>query len=123
MASDPRGILTRWYDEMWAKKAFHLVPEIAGPTYVRHEMGGTREISAEDYRDQLLASAQDWEISDFTYRLITEGDFATAIGSWKVNGKQWDWVQAFRVADGKIVETWLSGIGFESTWGDGVIPS
>jgi hypothetical protein len=31
-----------------------------------------------------------------------------------------DWVQAFRVEKGKLVETWLSGIGLESKWDDGV---
>ena len=27
-----------------------------------------------------------------------------------------DWVQAFRVADGKLVETWLAGLGTDSKW-------
>ncbi len=39
-----------------------------------------------------------------------------AIGSWEVDGKQWDWVQMFRVENSKLVETWLSGIAFESNW-------
>ena len=60
MAGDARAVLTRWYDEMWARKNFDLVPEIAGPTYTRHEMGGTREVTAAAYRDQLNASAKGW---------------------------------------------------------------
>ena len=27
------------------------------------------------------------------------------LGSWLFNGQQWDWVQAFRVEDDKLVET------------------
>ncbi len=119
--SDAKPLLRRWYDEMWARKNFALVPELAGPIYVRHEMSGTREISAELYRDQLVANASGWEISDLRYRLIGEGDLVAAIGSWKVDGRQWDWVQAFRAERGKLVETWLSGIGFDSQWAPEVV--
>ncbi len=119
MASEnPKAVLRRWYDEMWSKKNFDLIPELAGPDYVRHEMGGTRTISAEDYRDQTAQVAADWTIADMRYSLVAEADKVVAIGSWKVNGRQMDWVQAFRVEQGKLVETWLSGLGMESAWED-----
>jgi hypothetical protein len=107
--------LRRWYDDMWAKKDFALVPELAGPLYTRHETSGTRVVTAEEYRDSLLALA-DAEIEDLRYHLVAEGDRVVAIGSWRFNGQQWDWVQAFRVEDDKLVETWLSGIGVTSNW-------
>ena len=114
------AVLRRWYDDMWAKKDFALVPELAGPLYTRHETSGTRVISAEDYRDSLLAHT-DADIRDLRYHLIAEGDRVVAIGSWTFNGDQWDWVQAFRVEGGKLVETWLSGIGTTSNWATEVI--
>ena len=107
--------LRRWYDDMWAKKDFALVPELAGPLYTRHETSGTRVVTAEEYRDSLLALA-DAEIEDLRYHLVAEGDRVVAIGSWRFNGQQWDWVQAFRVEDDRLVETWLSGIGVTSSW-------
>ena len=107
--------LRRWYDDMWAKKDFALVPELAGPLYTRHETSGTRVVTAEEYRDSLLALA-DAVIEDLRYHLVAEGDRVVAIGSWRFNGQQWDWVQAFRVEDDKLVETWLSGIGVSSNW-------
>jgi hypothetical protein len=107
--------LRRWYDDMWAKKDFALVPELAGPLYTRHETSGTRVVTAEEYRDSLLALA-DAEIEDLRYHLVAEGERVVAIGSWRFNGQQWDWVQAFRVEDDKLVETWLSGIGVTSNW-------
>jgi hypothetical protein len=119
-ADDPKAVLRRWYDEMWSQKNTDLIPELAGPVYLRHESGGTRSVTAEEYRDQTAAIVVNWEISDMRYSLIAEIDKVVAIGSWKVNGKQMDWVQAFRVEKGKLVETWLSGIGLESNWDDDV---
>jgi hypothetical protein len=117
---DSKAVMRRWYDEMWSQKNTDLIPELAGPNYVRHEAGGTRTVSAEEYRAQTAAISADWAITDMRYSLISEGDRVVAIGSWKVNGNQMDWVQAFRVEKGKLVETWLSGIGLESKWDDGV---
>ncbi len=118
---ETRAALAKWYDEMWFVKDFDRVPECVGPTYTRHEAGGTRTITADEYRDFLKAAMVDAEISDGRYRLIAEDDHVVAIGSWVFNGQQWDWVQAFRVEHGKLVETWLSGIGFDTMWGPDAI--
>ncbi|MBW2268456.1 MAG: nuclear transport factor 2 family protein [Deltaproteobacteria bacterium] len=113
-----KAVMRRWYDEMWSKKNTDLIPELAGPDYVRHEPGGTRSLTAEEYRDQTAKLAADWTISDMRYSLIAEGDKVVAIGSWKLNGQQMDWVQCFRVEKGKLVETWLSGVA--QSWDDAV---
>lgn len=118
-----KALLRRWYDEMWANCAFELIPELAGPEYTRHDLGGTRTVTAEEYRDQLLQTAKDWQISDFHYFLLAEGDYVTSIGTWKVNGAmQWDWVQTFRVEAGKLVETWLPAMATEGRWTRDDIP-
>lgn len=116
-----KAALNRWYDDMWFQKNFDLVPDCVGPSYTRHEAGGTRTITAEDYRDFLKTAMVDAVIADGRYRLIAEDDHVVAIGSWTFNGEQWDWVQAFRVENGKLVETWLSGIGFDTMWGPDAI--
>lgn len=116
-----KAVLRRWYDEMWGAQNPDLVPELAGPVYVRHEMGGTRSVTAEEYQQQVAALCNQAEFTDLRYRLIAEDDHVVAIGTWKVDGNQWDWVQAFRAENGKLVETWLSGIGFESNWAPEVI--
>ena len=55
---------------------------------------------------------------------MAEGDFVTAIGSWKINSSmQWDWVQTFRVENGKLVETWLPAMATEGKWKSEEIPS
>lgn len=107
-----KALLKRWYDEMWGKLNFDLLPELAGPNYTRHDLMGTRTITAEEYRDQCKGYASDWKISDFHYFVMAEGDYVTSIGTWVVNGDmQWDWVQTFRVENGKLVETWLPAMG------------
>ena len=59
LAEDNKAILRRWYDEMWAHCNFDLIPEIAGPSYTRHDVVGERTVTAEEYRDQLNASSKD----------------------------------------------------------------
>lgn len=115
-ADETRRAMQRWYDEMWSKKAFDLVPEIAGPIYTRHEPNGTRSISATDYRDQLKTFGPNLDVKELTYRLVVEDDMVTAIGRWKLNGNVQHWVQAFRVENGKLVETWLTGITSGCEW-------
>lgn len=116
-ADQTKAVLRRWYDEMWSAKNADLILDLVGPQYVRHEMNGTRSVTPEEYREQVAGLQAAIEISDFRYDLIAEDDRVVAIGTWKVDGQQWDWVQAFRVEHGRLVETWLSGIGFESQWG------
>lgn len=120
-AAEAKAVLSRWYDDMWARKRFDLVPELAGPVYTRHEANGTRQVTAEEYRDALAGSLAEAVVEDLRYRLIAEDDRVVAIGTWRIDGQQWDWVQAFRVEDGKLVETWLSGISFDGTWGPDVV--
>jgi len=118
-----KALLRRWYDEMWARCDFDLIPELAGPRYTRHDVGGTRTVSAEEYRDQLKQTSSGWTISDFHYFLMAEGDYVTSIGTWKINGAmQWDWVQTFRVEGGRLVETWLPGFATEGRWQPSEIP-
>lgn len=119
-----KALMRRWYDEMWANLDFDLIPELAGPTYVRHDVRGTREVTAEEYRDELVPMKGQWEISDFHYFLMAEGDYVTAIGTWKINGAmQWDWVQTFRVEKGRLVETWLPAMATEGKWQTSEIPA
>jgi SnoaL-like polyketide cyclase len=129
-AEDTKALLRRWYDEMWGQLRADLIPELVGPVYMRHEMGGTRSVTPEEYRDQTAAFMTQISVHDFRYGLIAEEDKVCAVGSWRLKaaegvndvfgaeGKQWDWVQLFRAENGRLVETWLSGIGMDSGWQD-----
>lgn len=130
--AETKELLVRWYDEMWSQGRAELIPELAGPIYTRHEMSGTRSVTAEEYRDQTAGFLTHVSVHDMKYCLVAEGDKVCAVGSWRLrgrpgaagdwgpDGKQWDWVQLFRAEDGRLVETWLSGIGMDSNWDAGV---
>ena len=119
-----KALLRRWYDEMWANLDFEKIPDLAGPNYTRHDVRGTRVVTAAEYRDELLPMKGQWEISDFHYFLMAEGDYVTAIGTWKINASmQWDWVQTFRIEEGKLVETWLPAMATEGKWVPEDIPA
>ena len=63
------------------------------------------------------------DLNDFFYFLMAEGDYVTAIGTWLVNGAmRWDWVQTFRIANNKIVETWLPAMATDGKWTPADIP-
>ena len=116
-AEETKALLRRWYDEMWGKQNPELILELVGPTYTRHEMGGTRVVTPQEYYEQSAGFMSQVKIENFRYVLVAEADKVCALGSWELNGAHWDWVQLFRGENGKLVETWLSGIGMESQWG------
>ncbi|MFV8817894.1 hypothetical protein [Haliea sp. E17] len=111
--STNRAVLEHWYDHMWGKTDFDLIPDIAAAKYLRHDMTGANNLMpAEDYRDMLKPNIGHLEVQEFEYYLITEGDYVGALGRYILEGdRQWDWVQVFRLADGRLAETWLTGMG------------
>ena len=119
-ADASRALLRRWYDEMWPGGRPDLILELVGETYTRHESGNTRVVTAAAYREQVAALMQSIQIRDLHYSLFAEDDRVCAIGSWRLDEGEWDWVQAFRVCEGRLVETWLSGV---ATQGEGWLSS
>ena len=115
-AEETKAVLRRWYDEMWSQKNPDLVTELAGPEYVRHEPNGTRTVTAAEYQEQLRTFMPNMDVQDLRYEMVAEDDRVVAIGSWQLNGAKQTWVQCFRVANGKLVETWLSGIAADTEW-------
>jgi len=119
-----KAVLCRWYEEMWLPKVPELIMELVGPVYRRHEMGGTRNVTPEQYLEQTRALMEHCEFSGLRYQLIAEGDRVCAAGCWKVNGEPWCWTQVFRLEQRRLVETWLSGIvvGPEQCWAGDALP-
>lgn len=108
-----KGALRRWYNEMWGKCNAELVPEIAGPTYFRHDLTGANNLmTSEQYRDIVRIGVDNEKVTDFTYYLIAEGDYVASLGRFILTkGRQWDWVQLFRLENAAMVETWLPAMG------------
>ena len=109
--------LSRWYNDMWGQCNADLVPELANSQYLRHDMTGANNlISAEDYQTITRMGCEGRVVEDFTYYLVAEEDYIGALGRYIRDGNdQWDWVQIFRLEDGRLTETWLPAMGGNET--------
>ena len=111
--------------QIWHEKRLELVTETLGVNYVRHEPNGTRTVTAEQYRDEIAATQK--RIPDIHFKIedeaITDNTWWVR---WTMTGTNTETgepvtragLQVYRVADGRIVETWAAAHEFGSTWGD-----
>jgi len=106
-----KAVLRRWLDEMWIHGKFReLMPELAGPEYIRHHSNGTFTVTVEEYIDKceqiFQKSKQTYNNVEFDYELMAEGDKVATIASYNMDGEKFLAVQVFRLSNGKLVETW-----------------
>lgn len=114
-----RATLARWYDDMWGQCNFALVPEIAAPKYLRHDITGANNLmTSQEYSDMIAFGLSEEHVTAFSYFLIAEGDYVASLGRYLLTrGRQWDWVQLFRLENAAMVETWLPGMGGTDIFG------
>jgi predicted SnoaL-like aldol condensation-catalyzing enzyme len=120
-----KTVIRRWVDEMYAEARWELVKELAGPLYIRHEPSGTFTVTVEEQMALLKErysgrkEAQNREVS---YKLFGEGDKVCMIGTFRGYRKgggaddSYNYVQVFRLENGKIVETWFPGLVKNVEW-------
>ncbi|WP_317930797.1 hypothetical protein [Halioxenophilus sp. WMMB6] len=113
--SKNKTLVTSWLNNFLGEScdpnAF-LLPEIRVHDFIHSD----RIVSAVEYQSQWLALMNSQQISDFQSFVIGEGDMVFATCSWKLDGdRQWDWVQAFQIINGKIARIWLPVIGGTDT--------
>lgn len=127
-----RARLESWYHNMWGKCDASLVREHAGEYYLRHDPSGpANKLTGQQYADICQGAMAGRKTADFQFHFVTEGHFVAALGRLIfTDGEQWDWVQLFRVEDGKLAETWLPAMGVniplayprpENSWHDDAI--
>lgn len=107
------AILQRWYNEMWGRPDPSILPELVAEKYLRHDVtGANNRVTPAEYQAMVTHAVGDEDVQDFSYFLIAEGDFVAALGRYVLKeGRQWDWVQLFRVGRNGLSETWLPGMG------------
>lgn len=108
-----RATLTKWYDQVWGKADSSLAASCIGPQYLRHDITGANNLlTAEEYKAIIELGVGHLVVTDFTYLIITEGDYVGTLGRYLLKENvQWDWVQLFRLENARLVETWLPGMG------------
>ena len=108
-----KALLRRWYEEMYEQRRFaELAPQLCGPVFTRHEASGTFDVTAEEHGARLAEAiaARDRRegrtqmVPD--YRVFAAGDRVGVIATAPGNGP---YVQAWRVENGKFVESWWPG--------------
>lgn len=128
-----RATMERWYNEMWGKTDSSKIKDFVAPEYLRHDVTGANNIvTVESYTAMTKAGMDGKVVNDFTYVTIVEGDFIGTFARYAFgDGEQWDWVQLFRLENGRLLETWLPGMGGtetrgypkpEDTWLENTVP-
>ena len=115
-----KATVLRWINEMYGEKHWELMHELAGPFYTRHEPTGTQTVNIEEHvkriKDLYGETEKNPNDAYQSIELFAEGDKVCIIGKGKFYRKGEDnnldlynWLQVFRLKDGKIVETWFPG--------------
>lgn len=107
---DTMRVVEAWYDHA-SRGEWERIPGVAGPAYTRHEPDGTRVVTGDEYAAEIRDQLQKRGVLRWEPTAFADGDmaFVTLVARGTPTGDI-STVQAFRVADGKLVETWISAI-------------
>jgi predicted ester cyclase len=117
------AILARWLDDVWLQGRMDVVPELVGPTYVRHEGSETRTVTPAQYVEEITAIRQ--RMPDVRFMLhdcAAIGDRIwsrwTMVGTSAQTGQRVRRMatQIYRIASGRLVETWMLMLPADAAW-------
>lgn len=119
------GLFARWIDEVWHQGRLDLVPQVIGPQYIRHEGSGTRTVTPAQYAEEIAATRR--RLPDVRF-IIHDCD---AVGNrlwtrWTMSGTSAQsgqvvkrmGAQVYRIADSRLVETWMLMLPTDASWPD-----
>ncbi|MFY9762930.1 MAG: nuclear transport factor 2 family protein [Xanthobacteraceae bacterium] len=121
-----RDLFDRW-ERVWHGGEFDLIPSCVAPSYIRHDHLGDRSVTPASYAGELAKVQADrpgirvavydhtfkgnraWYRFEFRWTDPKTGAPQTQAG-----------MQAYRIEDGKLAETWISLLAVGSKWPDAV---
>jgi hypothetical protein len=121
-----RSLFDRW-ERVWHGGEFDLIPSCVASTYIRHDHLGDRSVTPASYAGELAKVRTDrpgirvavydhafkgnraWYRFEFRWTDPKTGAAQTQAG-----------MQAYRIEDGKLAETWISLLPVGSAWPDPV---
>jgi hypothetical protein len=119
-----RDLFDRW-ERVWHEGKFDLMPECAGPHYIRHDEAGDRTVTREAYAAEIAKVQEDRPgIRVVVYDHTFQGNRAWFRFAFKWTdtktgeARSRAGMQSYRIEDGYLVETWLSMQPLGSTWTD-----
>jgi SnoaL-like domain len=119
-----KALFDRW-ERVWHEQRLDLVPECIARAYVRHDEVGDQTITPEAYAEEIAALHQARPQTRFA---VYEHSF-TGDRAWFRFNLLWNdpstgetqhraGMQLYRIAGGKLAETWLSLMPPGSAWPD-----
>jgi SnoaL-like polyketide cyclase len=119
-----RDLFDRW-ERVWHEEAYDLVAGCVAPVYVRHDDQGTRRVKPAEYAAELAANRRQRPNT----RIVVYDHALSADRAWYRFALMWDdaatgdkrtraGLQAYRIEDGKLAETWLTLLPLGSAWPD-----
>jgi predicted SnoaL-like aldol condensation-catalyzing enzyme len=119
-----RDLFNRW-ELVWHENRYDLVPECVQPNYIRHNGTSVRTVTREAYAAEIAKTRQERpDIRIVAYDHSFEGDRAWFRFAFKWTDVQTReprsqaFMQAYRIEDGKLAETWLTALPVGSSWTD-----
>lgn len=119
-----RDLFDRW-ERVWHEGRFDLVPQCVAPQYIRHDEAGDRTVTREAYADELARLRQ--ERPDVRI-VVYDHSFAGNRAWYRFTMKWTDrasgetrtraGLQAYRLDEGRLVETWVILQPLGSAWSD-----
>jgi hypothetical protein len=121
-----RDLFDRW-ERVWHEGQYDLVPSCVAENYIRHDEGGDRTVTREDYAAEISKTREGRpNIRVVVYDHSFEGDRA-----WFRFAFKWPdpktgeprsraGMQSYRIEAGKLTETWLVLLPLGSAWTDAI---
>ena len=121
-----RDLFDRW-EQVWHEGRFDLVPSCVAETYIRHDPKGDRTVTRDAYATEIADIRKErpgirvvvydhsfignraWFRFEFKWTDPKTGEIQTQAG-----------MQVYRIADGKLAETWVTLLPLGSAWTDAV---
>ncbi len=121
-----RDLFDRW-EQVWHEGKLDLVPSCVAETYIRHDQKGDRTVTQDAYSaeianirkerpgirvvvyDHTFAGDRAWFRFAFKWTDVKTGQAQSQAG-----------MQSYRIANGKLTETWISLLPLGSAWPDAV---
>jgi predicted SnoaL-like aldol condensation-catalyzing enzyme len=120
------NLFNRW-EQVWHEGKFDLVPGCVAETYIRHDQKGDRTVTRDAYAAEIANIRKERpDIRVVVYDHSFVGDRAWFRFAFKWTNAQngeaqtQAGMQAYRIADGKLVETWLTLLPLGTAWPDTV---
>ena len=125
-----KAVVRKWYESLANDRD---ATSCLTPMIRAHDLMSTdTELSAIAMQDRWRDLMQQDKATELELFLIQEADFVFAVGRWLLgeDRREWNWVQAFRLQGGKIIEYWITSIGGTDasirhllmSWGENVLP-